>query len=379
MKSIVDKLSSRLEKVENSGGSTSGLSKDEVTQLIKDTDPKDHEHEIDDIKGLDTTKFATKEELNSHEHKSSDISDRISEYLKWPTSSSLEWKLPEESLFSPYSGAFGKGIALSFTSTFSFTIVYDSQEYQINQSTSSGLISKELNLSTWSTYIAIFPVSEEITQSINMVIKDIIIDESSPKTENITIEYIPGDPKTTMNEDQVMTANAVRGYVEECNFSQKVHSHNIYDINDVIYEFTTDNLYFHVEPPFKLEGNEITFDSQYLTGQDINLTIYIHVNQNSYMISIGNGSISNNSNFNYEQYVKFEFRDNSWFISLPETANRVKLTMNCNSLSIFTQEFSEVKLVISRGPTDMSSDKLMTTNAVREYVEAILKEKVVIQ
>ena len=73
MKSIVDKLSSRLEKVENGGGqsgTTSGLDEDAVKQLIKDTDPKDHEHEIDDIEGLDTT-FATKD----HTHMSSDISD----------------------------------------------------------------------------------------------------------------------------------------------------------------------------------------------------------------------------------------------------------------------------------------------------------------
>ena len=43
--------------------------------------------------------------------------------------------------------------------------------------------------------------------------------------------------------------------------------------------------------------------------------------------------------------------------------------MSCYTPNIFKQDFGEVKLVISRGPTDMNSDQVMTANAVREYVE----------
>ena len=70
MKSIVDKLSSRLEQVENTSGNTSGFSKDEVTQLIKDT--------------VDTSKFATKDELSgyaSSSHTHDEITNRISETI----------------------------------------------------------------------------------------------------------------------------------------------------------------------------------------------------------------------------------------------------------------------------------------------------------
>ena len=46
------------------------------------------------------------------------------------------------------------------------------------------------------------------------------------------------------------------------------------DYNEVERKFTTDELYFHVEPPFKLEGNEITFGSQYLNGDSYSFCIY---------------------------------------------------------------------------------------------------------
>ena len=75
MKSIVDKLVSRIDAIEQngstSGGNQGGLDEDAVKQLIEQT--------------VDTTKFATKDELSgyasySHGHTSGDITDKISEY-----------------------------------------------------------------------------------------------------------------------------------------------------------------------------------------------------------------------------------------------------------------------------------------------------------
>ena len=40
----------------------------------------------------------------------------------------------------------------------------------------------------------------------------------------------------------------------------------------------------------------------------------------------------------------------------------------------FGGEYDTDKFILSRGPTDMNSLRLMTANAVRGYVEAILKE-----
>ena len=91
------------------------------------------------------------------------------------------------------------------------------------------------------------------------------IDEVGPTTENVSIVYLPAADKTDMNSDQLMTANSVRGYVEE-NVATVDHMHKSTDIRDIIYEYTTNDLYFHVDPPFKVEGNEVTIDTQYISN-----------------------------------------------------------------------------------------------------------------
>ena len=80
MKSIVDKLCSRLEALENgntSGGNTSGLSEEKVKQLIQNTDPKTHTHKLEEITDLQTTldTYTLKTDFDTHTHPISDITD----------------------------------------------------------------------------------------------------------------------------------------------------------------------------------------------------------------------------------------------------------------------------------------------------------------
>ena len=115
------------------------------------------------------------------------------------------------------------GFKLSYWDTYSFTIVNEGNEYQINQSTPSGPIFKGLKLYQGDSDGIIYVVTDEITQSINMIIKDIVKDGWSSKTENITIKYSPG----YMNSDKCITANAMRKYV-----NSKLP--NIYNLKDIL-------------------------------------------------------------------------------------------------------------------------------------------------
>ena len=84
MKSIVDKLVSRIDALESgstSGGNESGsggsMSEEKVKQLIQNTDPKTHTHKLEEITDLQTTldTYTLKTDFDTHTHPISDITD----------------------------------------------------------------------------------------------------------------------------------------------------------------------------------------------------------------------------------------------------------------------------------------------------------------
>ena len=241
MKSIVDKLSSRLEKVENGGGSTSGLSKDEVTQLIKDTDPKDHEHEIDDIKGLDTTKFATKD----HEHKSSDISDRISEYVPEEGIRVADIN-PDENLFSfqkyIHSGQYQGKYYIEFSNTLTFKLKYKENTLDCTTSIPNTTFEDLLIKQNWSTYLSCILLPLDYEDTITLELSNIKNGETTYSDVVITCS-LPKS-KTNMHSQQLMTANAVNGFTTHVNkdfISKNDWLNLIYPVGTVY--FSIRNLY----------------------------------------------------------------------------------------------------------------------------------------
>ena len=267
LKSQINNLNNIIANNKNSTSenTSSGLSKDEVTQLIQTTDPKEHEHTSSDITDLDTTNFATK----NHTHTSSQISDRIREYSRYTN---------------------------------------------------------------------------------------------------------PDD----ITSDLVMTAKATKGYVEEEleNKADSAHNHITLDISDKIFEYTTNKLYFSVQPPFKVEGNELTIDSQYIQDES-NWECRFDINyQSLYAAGVGTGDeycrIGSNQTLYTSECIKVEYREGMPYISLlNELIVRVSLKVSNRSNTGLTDAVKDGCVsVISRGPTDMSSERLITANAVREYVES---------
>ena len=113
LKSQIDKLnniiannkSSTSENTTN-GNKTSGLSKDEVTQLIQNNNPKEHEHT------------------------SSDINDRINEYLSKPIEATCTFTKSSSSIFLESFNYISLYIP-DFINTWSITIEYNFEEKQL--------------------------------------------------------------------------------------------------------------------------------------------------------------------------------------------------------------------------------------------------------
>ena len=172
MKSIVDKLSSRIDKVEKGGGG------------VKD-----------------------------HTHKSSEISDRISEY-NVETNRQIQWEEYDTEKFMEMlnSAELLYIMTLKYPTTFSCTLVYNDQEYQLtNELNVEKSIDDNVSISTDSSlYINI----TNPQKTYEFQIKDLYFNGSGPTNHTLKLKYTPAVNETNMNVDQLMSAEAVRGYVE---------------------------------------------------------------------------------------------------------------------------------------------------------------------
>ena len=249
MKSIVDKLSSRLEKVENGGGQSGnqgGLSKDEVTQLIKDTDPKKHEHEIGDIQGLDTTKFATKEELQNRPTtvNSEDIKDSVKEYVK-----SDELYIYAEAPFEVIRNLNGLGLSGSGPEYNINGVSLDSHftyEFSMHLQVKTDDGAKEIEINDYTFTDKSSPPRGLTLKTINGGYKIICLASDYQRVEVIATSITGGTEEfessrfiisrtpTNMNGEQLMTAKAVKEYVQEkigtCHYLYQGLDPNTYNI-----------------------------------------------------------------------------------------------------------------------------------------------------
>ena len=205
MKSIVDKLSSRLEQVEKSGGNESG-------------EVKDHEHEISDIKGLDTKLSGYA--LSSHTHKSSEISDVINEYAE-EDGQIIADIYPDENIFliKKYmysSSSFNGRYYIGFPQTLRFTLKYKENTLDCTTSipnTTFGDFEINSSISTKQGHVyagIILPLDYE--ETISLELSNIKKDEKNYSDVVITCS-IPKS-KTDMRSQQIFTANAVQQYVK---------------------------------------------------------------------------------------------------------------------------------------------------------------------
>ena len=183
--------------------------------------------------------------------------------------------------------------------------------------------------------------------------------------------------KTTMNEDQVMCANAVRGYVEESvllNLSTD-------NVHDRISTFTEGTYGYIVESPFVLVDNPGTsflvdsdkvvgIDSSCFSG-DVELKIEgfeyggaVSKNPVKFECIIKGTSYSTNSSV----LVGIE-NDPLPLLGLAKATKKVVGRIVAQKGN--TSDFISRKFVIEKGPTDLNSDQLMTANAVMGYVDSI--------
>ena len=194
MKTAIVKLSNRVEKVEKSGGNESGSLSGEIT--------------------------------------SSQVSDRISEYLNAPTPESYKYDLTENSIFQKFND-YIFCLTEDLEKSFSLTIEYNSQEKTVTNA-DNGQKYKIDNLEIL-VYKESFCYSIDLNvRSENDIkgtfkVKNITLNGVSKPDETITFEYNANKEQTDMTSERLMTANAVQGYVlqnigNSQYFTQTVHT-----------------------------------------------------------------------------------------------------------------------------------------------------------
>ena len=387
MKSIVDKLVIRIDALEsgNQGDSGESMSEEKVKQLIEQT--------------VDTTKFATKDELKSQTHTSNQISDRISEYNA-TSDARYEFKGNDGSLFNvqgqptsteSYIGIYTINLWPFAFSTFSLTLVYNDQEYQITNE--SNIEKQDLEDKVWfeATDGNFYMHFEDPKKSINFTIKDFLIDNEERSTQNISVIYYPPVTETDMNVDHLITAKSVKQYCDKFVTKNEFNSqtHTTLQISDRISEYNNDIVYSSCQ--YHLPESSI-FQFVDDTNYD-----YIHcttTDKTPFSITIGI-----KTQFNDEELYTYTNED----IPLNVTNGYVKLKLTEESLNYdiqfsidsgndFQGEFKVKNISINgetkpdetlsfeytanKYKTNMYSQSVMTANAIRGYVEKYFEEKI---
>ena len=392
MKSIVDKLVSRIDAIEQSGSTSGenegGLDEDAVIQLIEQT--------------VDTTKFATKDELKSQTHTSSQISDRISEY-NVTNVVNYEFKGMDRTLFivqgqptstESYIGIYIINLWPFVFSTFSLTLVYNDQEYQITNE--SNIEKQDLEDKVWfeATDGNFYMHFEDPKKSINFTIKDFLIDNEERSTQNISVIYYPPIAETDMNVDHLITAKSVKQYCDKFVTKNEFNSqtHTTLQISDRISEYNNTDVYsscqYHLpESSIFQFVDDTNYDYIHCTTTDktpfsitvgiksqfVDEELYTYTNEDI-PLNVTNG------------YVKLKLTEESlnYDIQIRITSvNDIEGEFKVKNISINGEtkpdETISFEYTANKYKTNMYSQSVMTANAIRGYVEAILKENGVIQ
>ena len=324
LKSQINKLNDIIinNKSSTSGNTSSGLSKDEVTQLIQNTDPKEHEHT------------------------SSQISDRISEYS--PKAQLYEVKLQSNTVLSCY---FESQTKIVFRidnpdddNTKSFTLVYEGQEYEIDQNTT---VNDHIKCDFWTNFVEI--IIEDIKKSIDLEIKDFVLKEGQLNDEKISIIYLPN-----VKIDKVITQQAVKEYIQTNSIS--IYSNE----NKISYNVTPYNIGMDVikqeDGSYKLESclQINSFNLKY-KGKTYEIGSFPGVQLFEDLI-ISGGCIDIILPLSYNDEITLEFTKMK-YIAPPYSP-------------YLDKEYPDITVHITVEKPDMNIDRLMTANAVKECVKS---------
>ena len=412
LKSQIDKLNNIItnNKSSTSENTYSELSKDEVTQLIKEIEPKEHNHTTSDITDLNLSNYATTEQLayksdSEHNHTSSDISDRISEYN---STSVVKYEIEgiDSSLFC-VQGQYISNESYNFSinlwpfvfSTFSLTLVYNDQEYQITNESNIEKQNLEDKVYFKTTDSNLFIYFEDPKKNINFTIKDFLINNQEKSTQNVSIIYYPIG-ETDMNVDHLITAKSVKQYsdiklVTKNEFNNQTHTTS--QISDRISEYN--HVYVNSSCQYNLPETSI-FQFVDVTNYD-----YIHCTTTdktpfSITLEIKSQFTGEESTYTYtNEDIPVNITYDNVEIKLKEESLNYDIQFRIISTNDIEGEFKVKNININgetkpdetisfeytaaKYTTDMTSERLMTANAIRGYVdkrvEEILKEKGIIQ
>ena len=239
MKSIVDKLVSRIDAIEQSSSTSGGNQGGEVKEHthtvdhITDLDTKlsgyvlkEHTHKVEDITDLDTSTFATKEELQNRPTtvNSEDIKDSVKEYVK-----SDELYIYAEAPFEVNRNLNGLGMSGSGPDYNINGVSLDSHfthEFSMHLQVKTDDGAKEIEINDYTFTDKSSPPRGLTLVTINGGYKIICLASDYQRVEVIATSITGGTEEfessrfiisrtpTNMNGEQLMTAKAVKEYVE---------------------------------------------------------------------------------------------------------------------------------------------------------------------
>ena len=311
---------------------------------------------------------------------SENISDRITEFRTASNAKSVEVILPEGSKFK-VGAEIANSIPITIENCNGFVIKANDQTCEIDENT---------NLFRGVCAIQALDVnnSEHLSLLTNRVDKDYVLEFSNFKIDGVdenyteTINILSNGP-TDMSSSRLMTANSVKGYVQDeitsldTKFAQKNHDHQSEIIIDSIREYTTDDLYVSVSGNvFKATEDGVKISkTEYENFAIVKFDVFIENTSYGFQRKHYEGySASIFEDYNLSEY-RTEDAEGNYIFKLPQS----------NS-SICRIEFSVIgsdsgnRFIISRGPTDMNSkERVISANALKMYVDVrvneILKEK----
>ena len=301
---------------------------------------KEHTHVMADITDLDTSSFDSKYAGKEHHHESKDISDKIKQYLAVPFQADTTFTVNGEdaSTFEPYILVDTEVSALHFKEANieanNVSFEYKGQPY--------GPPPYEDYIDVWHYVLtdSELEIKVDPTECDDLTVK---IGEKTYVVHAITGQQ---EPATDMYSHLVMTANAVRGYVESKTPSKNIESKNITDrVNEYIksadeYQYTVNG-----KPPYEFDSQILKCHNQIIYFYNLNFET-----DNIYAV--------------YENQT-YEYQTGTWLVGcwhigsglhdlevISDTVDKsIEIHINSDTYNIHAYQAT---------PTDMTSSQVMT-------------------
>ena len=161
------------------------------------------------VKGYTENNFAPK----VHTHVSEDITDKIND-ISFNNTVNKEWVLQEGTIFTKGSSPDGLEIRRSCTNDLSFNIYYNYDEASIQYSTMNSTIDfNGLKINKGSNEVIIL-APESVAETMTLFLTNITVDSEPKPNEKVIYKYITSSITTDMSSKDIITANAVKEYVD---------------------------------------------------------------------------------------------------------------------------------------------------------------------